>query len=150
LTRARLEAVESGQPQEFRYQPGGQRSEVVAMRPPAGELGLPFLGGVTAVSPPITSQLAQDAPETFELPPGIHFAGEQPADTSAADAMLLFDFDSTEWAAPIVFYPNGRTSRAQIRLTGDGGRFVDVSLRGLTGEVRIGRIGIVREEEPLQ
>ena len=41
---------------------------------------------------------------------------------------------------PIVFYPNGRTSNARIRLTDQGEYYVDVSLRGLTGGARISKI----------
>ena len=45
-----------------------------------------------------------------------------------------------QWSVPIVFYPNGRTSNARIRLTDQGEYFVDVSLRGLTGGARVGKI----------
>ena len=45
-----------------------------------------------------------------------------------------------EWSVPIVFYPNGRTSNARIRLTDQGEYYVDVSLRGLTGGARISKI----------
>jgi Tfp pilus assembly protein FimT len=45
-----------------------------------------------------------------------------------------------QWSAPIVFYPNGRTSNARIRLSDQGEYFVDVSLRGLTGGARVGKI----------
>ena len=45
-----------------------------------------------------------------------------------------------QWSAPIVFYPNGRTSNARIRLTDEGEYYVDVSLRGLTGGARISKV----------
>ena len=51
-----------------------------------------------------------------------------------------------EWSVPIVFYPNGRTSNARIRLSDQGEYYVDVSLRGLTGGARISKIRRWREE----
>jgi len=126
LARARLEAIESGRPQKFRFQPGARRFEIVPKPAPIGEIGLPFSGGVTAVSPPISAQL-------------VSFVAQEKAESLSPDMALFSDFDSAEWSAPIVFYPNGRTSRAEIRLKGDRGRFIDVTLRGWTGEVKIGR-----------
>jgi len=139
LARARLEAIESGRPQKFRFQPGARRFEIVPKPAPIGEIGLPFSGGVTAVSPPISAQLAPDQPKQFDLPAGVSFVAQEKAESLSPDMALFSDFDSAEWSAPIVFYPNGRTSRAEIRLKGDRGRFIDVTLRGWTGEVKIGR-----------
>ena len=51
-----------------------------------------------------------------------------------------------EWSAPIIFYPNGRTSNARIRLSDQGKYYVDVSLRGLTGGARISKIRRWQEE----
>ena len=51
-----------------------------------------------------------------------------------------------QWSVPIVFYPNGRASNARIRLTDQGEYYVDVSLRGLTGGARVGKIHRWREQ----
>jgi len=41
------------------------------------------------------------------------------------------------WSEPILFYPNGRTANTRIRLIGYEDFYVDLSLRGLTGTMRI-------------
>lgn len=51
-----------------------------------------------------------------------------------------------QWSVPIVFYPNGRTSNARIRLSDQGEYYIDVSLRGLTGGARISKIRRWREQ----
>ena len=43
------------------------------------------------------------------------------------------------WSDPIVFYPNGRTENAHIRIKGERNAVVDVSLRGLTGVATAGK-----------
>ena len=51
------------------------------------------------------------------------------------------DFSAAaSWSPPILFYPNGRTSNARIRLSDEGEYYVDVNLRGLTGSARISKV----------
>ena len=47
--------------------------------------------------------------------------------------------DEEGWSDPIVFYPNGRTENAHIRIKGERNAVVDVSLRGLTGVATAGK-----------
>jgi hypothetical protein len=49
------------------------------------------------------------------------------------------------WSSPIVFFPNGRSTNARIRLDGSNGFRVEVALRGLTGTVQIGPLERVDE-----
>ena len=195
LVRARLEAIETGTTQVFRFQPGTGRFEVVAKSAADGQadstvvvsdetgLGDP-LGSPTDFSgDPMSDPLyAQPTGET--LGHKIRFAGQDlddrmmaqvnasenanpfesalstPTDQDfsesglqgnpllAADPLTGLDPLSSpggmsgeeQWSVPIVFYPNGRTSNARIRLTDQGEYFVDVSLRGLTGGARVGKI----------
>jgi len=53
--------------------------------------------------------------------------------TAAAD-------ETTAWAAPIYFYPDGITSTATVRLANEYGSTIDVSLRGLTGIATVGQV----------
>ncbi|MDR1385208.1 MAG: prepilin-type N-terminal cleavage/methylation domain-containing protein [Planctomycetaceae bacterium] len=50
----------------------------------------------------------------------------------------------SRWSEPIFFFPNGRTSNAHFAVctTGRYNYFVDVSVRGLTGTARIGKIDV--------
>lgn len=166
LGEARLRAIESGTPQVFRFQPGTGFFEV---RPKEEETAGPAvlksaleqMSDETIDTEPITGAEIVD-PTAYEkyLPEGMLFTGQEVAKKSseleAAEGLVgLSTAEMTEqqnWSEPIVFYPNGRTSNARIRVT-DGNRyFVDVSLRGLTGTVRVGpmnRIEPAGEGNPL-
>jgi prepilin-type N-terminal cleavage/methylation domain-containing protein len=75
------------------------------------------------IGPPVASDLTDGAAGLFE------------------DSEGALDFSaSASWSPPIIFYPNGRTSNARIRLSDEGEYYVDVSLRGLTGSARIGKV----------
>ena len=165
LGEARLRAIESGKPQVFRFQPGTGAFEI---RPKEEETAGP------AVLKSALEQLSDepDDPDTIPgtetddtaaydryLPEGMSFVGQQVAqEPTAQDEEGLVGISTTEmteqraWSKPIIFYPNGRTSNARIRVT-DGEQYVvDVSLRGLTGTVRVGpalRIELPSETDPL-
>ena len=124
LARTRLEAIRSGTAQEFRYEPGTGRFEVSPRSAP-GEIG-----GFTPVEAEGFGEDALSAEDygiepslDRRLPHGVRFA------------------DNSTWAAPVVFYPNGRTFNARFRLHGQHEYYVDVELRGLTGSSTIGQIG---------
>ena len=46
--------------------------------------------------------------------------------------------DDRMWSAPILFFPNGQTSPARIRVGNERGTVVDVTLRALTGMATLG------------
>ena len=97
--------------------------------------------------------------ETFDvenLPDGVLFfdtyldSYEAPNDVQALEDRALTDGrddsaastevsqpDSESWSAPIRFYPDGRATSAKLVLVGENGYQVDVSVRGLTGAVRV-------------
>lgn len=158
LANARLRAIESGTAQQLRFQPGERLFEV---RPQpmlgVGE-GLAFVSSQTlaaGVSPGGISagqRTAEDEPTRYELPEGVRFGSQQLSDRNVPD-QPSFDSGSTarldahRWSAPIVFYPNGRTRNARIRLIGGREWYVDVTLRGVTGTARIGAL-VRREQTP--
>ena len=160
LGRARLEAIESGTPRQFRFEPGGRRFEVapraVAVGSDSGLFG--GFGGADdddarprrpADDEPPTDELTQ-----VELDDGICFwleaLGDPPDPESSGD-----DRDAqAEWSAPIVFYPNGRTLNAHFQLTDGRDYYVDITLRGLTGIATAGPVTLRPKtqslgEEPL-
>ena len=152
LGEARLRAIESGTPQVFRFQPGTSFFEV---RPKEEETAGPTvlksaleqLSDETVDTEPISgAEIVDESAYERYLPDGMLFAGQEVAEepAGAEDEEGLAALSTAEmaeqqnWSEPIVFYPNGRTSNARIRVT-DGERYaVDVSLRGLTGTVRVG------------
>ncbi|MHB8898264.1 MAG: pilus assembly FimT family protein, partial [Thermoguttaceae bacterium] len=166
LGEARLRAIESGKPQVFRFQPGTGAFEI---RPKEEETAGPAvlksaleqMSDESVDTEPITGAEIVD-PAAYEkvLPDGILFAGQEVArepeaegeETGLAGLSTAEMSEQQAWSEPIVFYPNGRTSNARIRVT-DGERYaVDVSLRGVTGTVRVGdtnRIEPAGSEDPL-
>jgi type II secretory pathway pseudopilin PulG len=160
LSQARVAAITSGVPHEFRYQPGGRRF-MVAPRASFSD-GLALQGADVPASESAAAAVAWgEAPaETAfpteslaeELPQGVVFAipaGEEAA-SPQFDSPPATDETSPaadSWSAPIVFYPNGCTSNERIRLFGQDDFSVDLLLRGLTGTTTIGEL--VRPEEAL-
>jgi len=148
LARSRLEAIRSGTAQQFRYQPGTGYFEVSAKSTSQGG------GGFTPVAfegldedEAAASESAYDEPEPSELPDGVRFCDPAVPDAPTVEPDLTALGDGGGWSLPIVFYPNGRTFNARIRLQGAYGYYVDVTLRGLTGSSKVGEVR--RAEEPL-
>jgi prepilin-type N-terminal cleavage/methylation domain-containing protein len=162
LARARIEAIDSGGAQRFRYQPGTGVFEIAPLSTAAdGDAG----GGFTPVAPEELGgdlSLAAGVPESeaarYELPEGVRFLDPALPDASLAEPDPLAADVSTvspasdvpasaaDWSAPIVFYPNGRTFNARVRLRSTD-YYVDVTLRGLTGASTVG--DVERIERPL-
>jgi prepilin-type N-terminal cleavage/methylation domain-containing protein len=145
LAKARLKAVQSGVAQRFRYQVGKNRFEVAPLT--AGhENDAPRGAAGRALGSTAAERLVEtvDSPATEEcceqsLPDGVCFAEDfatQPLDPAPTEVVPT---DEEGWSAPIVFYPNGRTANAHIKLKGERNAVVDVSLRGLTGAATASR-----------
>lgn len=126
---ARASAIESGQMIVFRYTPGGNSYRVECLEtdedtPPACLARLPL---------------------EQTLPKGIRFAPEQGGTDLLTDPLAASDLDvemlmaGSGWSAPIVFYPDGTCSDAQLELRDDRQWSVRVTLRGMTGMARASR-----------
>jgi prepilin-type N-terminal cleavage/methylation domain-containing protein len=147
LLDARTRAVESGVVQEFRYEPGGRRYEIVSrdeedgVRPP----GAPGPGAAKTPSRPADSA----APEPWHavLPDGVVFAdpreemrGEPASPPATAEIVAIEDAATGEkWSALLRFYPNGRGPNARLKLRGSASWSIDILLRGLTGTALVGQ-----------
>ncbi len=129
LARARVAAIEWGVIWQFRFQEGGSVFELSRSLPPDENLQLAWDDGQT-----MTTFGEQTLPE------GITFAPlETPEATQAAplqDGVPV----AQQWSSPLFFYPNGRSSNVRIRLSGSQGRFIDLTLRGMTGTAKVGRL----------
>jgi hypothetical protein len=84
-------------------------------------------------------------PTAETIPSGAWFAEAASAREGPDSAGPHATTDDAGWSAPIVFFPNGRSSDARIRLAGSGGFSVEISLRGLTGSTRIGPLERIEE-----
>ena len=153
LTQARLEAIESGTPQQFRYQPGTGYFEVSAKSTSQGAgllvpVGLEGAGAGEALGEDLGSQEAAQ----YELPDRVRFFDPSAPDAAPGEPDADPSHNAMIWSAPIIFYPNGRTFNTRIRLHGEYDYYVDVMLRGLTGASRLGEVRRLQQslEESLQ
>ena len=153
LTRARLEAIESGTPQQFRYQPGAGYFEVSAKSTPEGA-GLLVPAGLEGAGAGETlgEDLSFQEAARYELPDGVRFFDPSTPDVPPGEPDALPSHNDMNWSPPIIFYPNGRTFNTRIRLHGEYDYYVDVMLRGLTGASRVGEVRRLQpsREQPLE
>jgi hypothetical protein len=86
--------------------------------------------------------------ELGELPEDIVFMGSE----SEQDNRSAFTFATTSgdaedalWSEPIFFYPDGTSSTSRILIRNSRGRYLMVSVRGLTGVVQVSNLLTVEE-----
>jgi prepilin-type N-terminal cleavage/methylation domain-containing protein len=134
LAKARLKAMQSGLAQCFRYQLDNRKFEVIPAEAMSEELNGSVNSDDTSLQQTASVEPAALQPEVEpaaakvvqqDLPDGVMF--------DPVEEHLTAAVDEEGWSDPIVFYPNGRAADATIRLRGERGAVVDVSLRGLTG-----------------
>ena len=143
LSKARLKAMQSGTAQRFRYQQGTNRFEVAALanNKLADEQAATRQRERTIAAARAAESTAPvaEADPVLELPSGVCFA-EMSTEPGADVAM-----GEDGWSDPVVFYPNGRTGDARIKIKGERNAVIEVSLRGLTGVATASKTR--REEE---
>ena len=124
LSQARLDAIDSGSPRRFRYQPGGTLYEVGPY-----VIGDENLQADAAAQPPSTPVVQGCLPRglRFVAPPSANLDGQPEA---AAE----------EWSKPVLLYANGRSANARLRIAGADNMFVDIVLRGITGVAKVGAV----------
>lgn len=145
--RARLQALESGTVQLFRFALGGRRYRVESLDaqglPQIAITGSQSLG----VGPAFGLANSSPYPVTQELPEDVLFLDgtvQLDMQTTYYAMQLLenettgFMDDTAVWSDPIVFFPDGTTSTAAVTISNQHGRCVELSLRGLTGVVSVG------------
>ena len=140
LARARLEAIRAGAPQQFRYLPGAGVFEISAKSAAEGGGFLPVAGEGGVEEAPAGEDSTYAAAARYELPEGVRFFDPSAPEIPPDEPDSIPSETDESWSAPIVFYPNGRTVNARLRLYGEYDYYVDVTLRGLTGASRIGEI----------
>lgn len=158
LAKARLRAMEAGRTCVVRYAPGERRFRVAWQGSSEADeqaVGATHAGAnhvAKAAAPMGAFGLAEEAViDQIELPEGIVFAedgparGIDPAKSVPVDQVTQSDgsVDSTtgeSWSEPVIFYPDGRTSDSRLLLRNEREAYVMVTLRGLTGVVKISEL----------
>ena len=137
--KARLAAMQAGEPYVFRYEPKGSRYQIAC------------LSAITAEDADDLNTLPAESEEDAEyaeadmlrleksrLPTEIVFsAGEVAALPQLAAAAAAADGG---WSPPILFYPDGTTSDASVLVANSSGETIRVTLRGLTGISRASQV----------
>jgi type II secretory pathway pseudopilin PulG len=127
--KARIAAMQSGQIHVFRFEPDGNRFQLVVL----SRLGLPESNELQ----PQDSDARYDPTDMMRLtrnrlPEGVVFASGAAA-TSNHLMALLPETAESRWSDPVLFYPDGTTSDATVLLADKHKRTLRVTLRGLTG-----------------
>lgn len=136
FARARIDAMSSGRLYVFRYGVDGneywvqsQAAEEASADEPAGDDAQKR----GAVADDAEMGMAQH----HKLAEKIKFAqgetAQDPRDEMAPVGQLPATEGSVAWANPIMFYPDGTTSTARVRLVNEFGSVVEITLRGITG-----------------
>ena len=149
LYRTRLEAMKSGKPYVFLFEVGTSNFEIIPKtifdKQQQERIGL----GVTAVGPEPFGNATTDS--VFGDPFATEPATPEAIITTSSgiiyrktlNGSVVFGLSSSGntagWSAPILFYPNGRTSQTSIVLLTTGfHRFQqELHLRGLTGTASV-------------
>jgi len=137
LAGARLKAIESGSSQWFQFRPGTGDYRIAATPAASRGTGIP-------------TSADDEELEELVLPEGIRFCDPEQFGAMSLEPESESSHDEAAWSKPIVFYPNGRTSDARIRLAGEPDLWIEVSLRGLTGIATVGTVEHLEEIEELE
>jgi prepilin-type N-terminal cleavage/methylation domain-containing protein len=154
--RARIQAMKTGQIQMFRYETDGKIFyvqpylteqdflEADATESTARDPSLAQAGGVTAPMPGAVSNTEPPTIRERELPDGVIFAGGY-FESDSRSAQIQQESQATLMAAgnqvaPILFYPDGTTSDAELILSNDQQLFIRITLRSLTGISKVSEL----------
>jgi prepilin-type N-terminal cleavage/methylation domain-containing protein len=134
LAAARVHAIDTGYPYEFRYEPGGQRFLVLphdrqalfAQQNPGTHGPARIAGKLPAPQAEFDSTVA-GAGQTI---PAEWLTG-----IAAADG-----YAGASWSSPILFYPDGTAAQASLTIRDKKSQHITVSVRPLTGAVSVSKI----------
>jgi len=129
--------------QPFETDPGLAATDLVAPEPPENIRELPegtWFDDPTATDGIADSLSLQVQASAQTVPPEVSDAASaDDSSTAAVPGSIEEDtLEAYEWSAPVIFFPNGRTTNVRVRLLGLPKYQVDLTLRGLTGSIRIG------------
>lgn len=136
-SKARIRAMRAGQTFVFQYQPESGRFRVQPWY--TEDLLLEAGGELNPLDPAGGAMAVLD-----ELPEGIEFltsitlseSRSLAIEEELSQASRSASADAS-WSAPVLFYPDGTASTAELILTNEYGDYVTLRLRGLTGVARV-------------
>lgn len=138
LAKTRLQAMQNDAILQWQFSPGEGRFRVGVVR----EAPVEEEDVLSSNEPEDETQRWSE----FQLPEGIVFG--EPEVTASPGASDWDQLSDENWSSPIVFYPNGTTSNAELVLRNEREDSVVISLRGLTGVSRV--TDVPQERTPLR
>ena len=136
LSAARVHAIDTGVPYEFRYEPGGQRFLVLPHDLQAVQAQhVPGSHGPAKVAGKLPSPQAHFDAGALGASGGQQIPAEWLTGIAAAA-----DFSTATWSAPILFYPDGTAAHATLTIIDKKSQSVTISVRPLTGAVSVSKI----------
>lgn len=172
LAGMRLKAIHRGQPLQFRYVPGtgqycleplgGNQPAMARANSSASAWEGGFSNAIDDLQLETVDSAAQPArrqqAEEGKLPEDVLFADTcewgsdllESVKPAGLETELLKPsrgaLSDKDWSAPIVFYPNGRVSDAEISLVGDRNYRIRLNLRGITGAITVSAVEYPSED----
>lgn len=140
--RARNLAMKSGRLQMFRYEPGGRRFVVQPWSEPDDYLDTD--AKTAAQDQARTAGLPLGAEGSLkQLPDGLLFVADEVRTDARSvpieQTLLQGGLSEASWSRPILFYADGVCSTARVVVRNQYGHAATISLRGLTGTMRVRR-----------
>jgi hypothetical protein len=141
--KARVHAMQQGQIMVFQYQADSGRFRIMPWM--ADDV---LIEGNTAADPTGPSSTAVDSSGLLgELPEGVKFltsitlseTRSLDVESQLADLSQSASADGA-WSAPVLFYPDGTASTAEVTMVNQTGSYVTLRLRGLTGVARVSEV----------
>ncbi|MGQ0634320.1 MAG: prepilin-type N-terminal cleavage/methylation domain-containing protein [Planctomycetaceae bacterium] len=133
MSSARVHAVESGVPYQFRFEPGGKRFIVIPFDP---EL---LVEAAAQGSAQKVAKAAGTLSGSARFEGGNLFTdkGSEIPDGWLAGLPNGPSYMGAKWSDPVVFYPDGTAMQGDFYIRDDHKREVRLSVRSLTGAVRV-------------
>jgi prepilin-type N-terminal cleavage/methylation domain-containing protein len=142
MFHARIGAMRSRHVYTFQYQPGSGSYRVSPQDQPSAAQPTDDATN-TGQEDPVTADGEHQPSEDGSLPDGIHFLADDSPDPDAGEQtppMIAQNGDGGNgWSEPIFFYPDGTTSDARLIVASGRGYAIHVRLRGVTGNVVVGK-----------
>lgn len=141
LDRTRFRAIDAGLVYQFRYEPNGRHFVAVPAERDTAPLQVGSIGQTQPTLPVISGRISDGL--TFRPLPGSPSVGQLLSADWLAGVPDGSSLQQIQWSSPIFFRPDGTGTTAAFRITDTNQRYVELSVRELTGMTTAGPL---REE----
>lgn len=137
ISRTRLGAIDHGVAYQFFYEPDGTHYLMLPTGddPASGESNT---SGTVVTIPGEYGVLPEGY--SFKTPTGIDAGQVSLSGDALRDIPDTGEIQGVNWASPAIFYPDGSGSDFRFEIENDRGRYLTVSIRGLTGAAALSSI----------